>query len=318
LVDWRFCVFDLAVLVRSKEEDLQQTRDMRKLFIVFAFTVALATNAQPPQLNETASVVPSKLVKVRDDLYMIENINATVADIGAYGGNIAVYLTDDGVLLVDSKNERTHDDVVMKVRSLTDKPIRYVVLTHNHPDHSGGAAKMQAIGATILISANDRENIARTPTAAWVPQFGYIGQAQLVMGGKEIHLYEYRAHTRGDTVVHFPAARVVAMGDLLTTAEQIPLIVNYPDGGSWTDWSKAVDEVLKLDFDVAIPGHGPMVTKQQVISIRNKMVAIRERVRAMNRERKTQQEITDTLIKEFNWGMGPSAGNIPAMMQELR
>src|SRR5262249_51885954 len=158
-----------------------------------------------------------KLVKVRDDLYTIENINATVTDIGTYGGNIVVYLTDDGVALVDSKNERTHDDVVQKVKSLTGKPIKYVVLTHNHADHAGGAAKMEAIGATILISANDRENIARVPNSAWVPQFGYIGQAELVLGGKEIRLYEVRGHTRGDTVVHFPAARVVAMGDLLTT-----------------------------------------------------------------------------------------------------
>jgi glyoxylase-like metal-dependent hydrolase (beta-lactamase superfamily II) len=257
-------------------------------------------------------------VKVRDDLYMIENINATVADIGNYGGNITVYLTNDGVVLVDSKNEKTHDDVVAKVKSLTDKPIKYVVLTHNHGDHAGGAAKMQAIGATIIISADDRENMARVPNAAWLPQFGYIGQAQLSAGGKEARLYQLRGHTRGDTVVHFPAARVVAMGDLLTTSEDIPLIVSYPDGGGWMDWSKSIDEVLKLDFDVAIPGHGPMVTKQQVLNIRNKMVTLRERVRAMNRDKKSQQEITDTLVKEFNWGMGPSAGNIPGMMQELR
>jgi cyclase len=289
---------------------------MRKIFIGCLLLVALAANAHSAQQPSTG--VPSKLVKVRDDFFMIENINATVADIGSYGGNIAVYLTDEGVVLVDSKNERTHDDVVAKVRSLTDKPIKYVVLTHNHGDHAGGAPKMQAIGATILISVNDRENMARAPNVAWVPQFGYVGRAQLVMGGKEVRLYEVRGHTRGDTAVYFPAARVVAMGDLLTTSEDIPLIGNYPDGGSWMDWSKSVDEILQLDFDVAIPGHGPMVTKQQVVNIRNKMVAIRERVRTMNREKKTQQEITDTLIKEFNWGMGPSAGNIPAMMQELR
>ena len=177
---------------------------------------------------------------------------------------------------------------------------------------------MQAIGATILISANDRDNIARAPNASWVPQFGYIGQAELVLAGKEIRLHEVRGHTRGDTVVHFPAARVVVMGDLLTTAEDIPPIVNYGAGGSWVDWSKSIDEVMKLDFDIAIPGHGPMVTKQQVLNIRNRMVAIRERVRSMNRDRKTQQEITETLIKEFNWGSGPAAGNIPAMIQELR
>jgi hypothetical protein len=61
-----------------------------------------------------------------------------------------------------------------------------------------------------------------------------------------------------------------------------------------------------------------MVTKQEVVNRRNKMVAIMERVRAMNRERKSQEEITQTLVKEFNWGSGPSAGNIPGMMQEFR
>jgi len=294
------------------------TTFMRKLFIVCLFVGAFAANATQARQNQASSGVPSKLVKIRDDLFMMENFNATVADIGNYGGNIAVYLTDEGAILVDSKNERTHDDVVAKVKSVTDKPIKYVVLTHNHADHARGAAKMQAIGATIIISANDRDNIARAPNAGWVPQFGYVGRAQLVSGGKQVELYEVRGHTRGDTVVYFPAARVVAMGDLLTTSEDIPLIVNYPDGGSWTDWSKSVDEVLQLDFDVAIPGHGSMVTKQQVLNIRNKMVRVRERVRAMNREKKTQQEITDALVKEFNWGMGPSAGNIPGMMQELR
>jgi len=285
---------------------------MRKILATLLF-LAVSSAAAAQQ-----SAIPTKLVKVRDDLYMIENMNTTVADIGMYGGNITVLLTSDGAVLVDSKNDRTHDDVVAKVKSLTDKPIKYVVLTHNHADHSAGAPKMQALGASIIISADDRENMARVPNAPWLPQFGYIGQAQLVVGGKEARLYQYRGHTRGDTVVYFSADRVVAMGDLLTTSDDIPLIVNYPDGGSWMDWSKSVDDVLKFDFDVAIPGHGPMVTKQQVVNIRNKMVAVRERVRAMNRDKKTQQEISEAVIKEFNWGAGPSAGNIPGMMQELR
>src|SRR5262245_5490478 len=150
---------------------------MRRLFVVCILVLGIAGDATQAQQNPGASAVPSKIVKVRDDLFMIENINATVADIGSYGGNITVFLTDEGVVLVDSKNERTHDDVVAKVKSLTSKPIKYVVLTHNHGDHAGDAAKMQATGATIIISANDRENIARADSPAWVPQFGYIGQA---------------------------------------------------------------------------------------------------------------------------------------------
>jgi len=259
-----------------------------------------------------------KLVKVKDDLYVIQNINANLAEIISLGGNIAVYLTDDGAILVDSKNERLHDDVVAKVRSLTAKPIKYVILTHNHDDHAGGAEKMAAMGATVIISASDRENMARVANRRWLPQFSYVGRAQVRLGGKEAQLYEVRGHTKGDTLVYFPAARIVCGGDLFATVAELPFIVNYADGGNWMDLSDAIDELLKLDFDLLIPGHGPVITKKQVVDIRNKVVAIRERFRALVRAGKTQEEISETLVKEFNWGTGPAAGNLQGMMQELR
>jgi cyclase len=127
-----------------------------------------------------------------------------------------------------------------------------------------------------------------------------------------------RGHTRGDTVVYFPAARVVCAGDLLTTSDQIPNIVSYSDGGNWTDWQTSMDEILKLDFDEVIPGHGPMITKPELVTYRNRMVTMLDRFRAMNRDHKSKEEITQTLVREFNWGSGPSAGNIPGMLQELR
>jgi glyoxylase-like metal-dependent hydrolase (beta-lactamase superfamily II) len=270
--------------------------------------------------NQPPAGPPPILAKISDDLHVIQNAVHEVSHIGAFGGNVTVYLTNDGVILVDSKNDRMHDDIVAKVKSLTDKPIKYVILTHNHADHSGGAAKMNSIGATVIISANDRDNMARNPNQSqgWLPELTYTGHAKIVLGGKEVRLREFRGHTRGDTVVHFPGARVVTMGDLLTTHENIPNIVNYGDGGNWTDWRTTIDEILTMDFDRVIPGHGPPITKKELVAIRDKMVAVQERVRALNRERKTQEEITQTLVKEFNWGAGPSAGNIPGMMQELR
>jgi cyclase len=260
---------------------------------------------------------PPTLVKVKDDLYILQNGNSNMAELVAYGGNATFYLTDGGVILVDSKSDGEHDDLLAKLKTLTDKPIKYVILTHNHGDHSGGAAKLQAMGATLLISAADRENMIRGNQQG-IPDIGILGQAQVVLGGKEVQLREFRGHTRGDTIAYFPTLRVICLGDLLTTADTIPMIVNYADGGSWTDWSKSIDEILKMDFDVVIPGHGPAVTKPQLKEIRAKFGALQERVRTMNREKKTQEEITQTLVKEFNWGAGPSAGQIPGMMIELR
>ena len=222
-----------------------------------------------------------------------------------------------GVILIDSKSDREHDDLIAKLKSVTDKPIKYVILTHNHGDHTGGAAKLAAMGASVVISAADRGNMVRAGEK-YIPDFGYIGQAELTLGGKRAELRQFRGHTRGDTAVYLPAERTIVLGDLLTTADTIPMIVSYADGGSWTDWTISIDQILKMDFDNVIPGHGPMISKQRLAEMREKFGTIMQRVHAMVREKKTEQEIQQALVKEFNWGAGPSAGNIAGMMIELR
>ena len=286
----------------------------RYFVLAMLMTAAVATAQQSPA--PPPAPLPT-LVKVREDVFVIQNVNHVVTEIGQNGGNATVFVTDDGVILVDTKNERMHDDLLAKVKSVTNKPIRYAVLTHNHADHSAGAAKLQAEGVTIVGSLGTRENMLRANQPG-APQVAYSGYSQLVLGGKEVQLREVRGHTRGDTVVLIPSARVAIAGDLVTTPDTIPTIVNYGDGGSWTDLGRALDEVAKLDFDTLIGGHGPVLTKADFLKYRDRIGAIRERVRALNRERRTQDEITQTLLKEFNWGTGPAAGNVAGMLQELR
>ena len=282
---------------------------------VWIGSAALAAQAapQPPQ----TPAPPPTLVKVRDDIYVIQNVNHVVAEIGQNGGNATVLLTTDGVVLIDTKNDRVHDDLVSKVKSLTDRPIRYAVLTHGHADHSGGAAKLQAMGVTVIATVATRENMLRV-NAPGVPQVTYTGYSQVVLGGRAVELREFRGHTRGDTVALVPSARVAIAGDLVATPDTIPAIINYGDGGSWNDLGRTLDEVAKLDFDTLIGGHGPVLSKAEFLKYRDRIAAIRERFRALNRERKTQDDITQILLKEFNWGSGPAAGNIPGMLQELR
>jgi len=119
-------------------------------------------------------------------------------------------------------------------------------------------------------------------------------------------------------VAYLPAARIVVVGDLVTTPDTIPQIVNYGDRGNWADMGKALDEIAKMDFDFLVGGHGPVLTKQEFLKHRDKVAGIRERVRELNRQGKTQEEITQTLIKEFNYGVGFEAGQIGPMMLELK
>src|SRR6185369_12601385 len=115
-----------------------------------------------------------------------------------------------------------------------------------HADHSGGAARFQADGVTVVSSLGTRElmDMGKLPGAA---QVTYSGEGRVMLGGKQALLKEYRGHTRGDTVV---------------SGGMIPNIVNYGDGGGWTDLGRTLDEVAKLDFDMLVPGHGPSITKQ--------------------------------------------------------
>jgi cyclase len=258
-----------------------------------------------------------RLIKIADDLYVIQNANHTVAEIGQNGGNVSIIVTRDGVILVDSKFERMHDDIMAKVRSVTDRPVRYLVLTHNHADHAGGAARFQSTGVTVVSSVASRENMARANMAGRA-QVAYSGSAELELGGTRLELRELRGHTRGDTIVGLPARRVVIAGDLVTTPDSIPAIVNYADGGNWTELGESLDAIGRMDFDLLVGGHGPNLTRAEFTAFKTKVHGIRERFRALIREKKTQDEIGQILVKEFNWGSGPAAGNLAGMMQELR
>jgi glyoxylase-like metal-dependent hydrolase (beta-lactamase superfamily II) len=284
--------------------------------LVFLLAVGVLGVLQAQQGAAQTAPAP-RLIKVADDLYVIQNQNHTVAEIGQNGGNVTIIVTTEGVVLVDSKFERMHDDIMAKVKSVTDRPVRYLVLTHNHGDHSGGSARMQSIGATVVSSVATRENMARG-NAPGRAQVAYSGYSELTLGGTRLELRELRGHTRGDTVVSLPARRAVIAGDLVTTPDSIPAIVNYADGGNWTELGESLDAIGRMDFDVLIAGHGPNLTKAEFLKMRDKTHGIRERFRALNREKKSQDEIAQALVKEFNWGTGPAAGNLAGMMQELR
>lgn len=281
--------------------------------LVTLYALGVLVRAQQP----AATAPPPQLVKVAEGLYVIQNVNNTVAEIGQNGGNVTIIVTGDGVVLVDSKNERMHEDILAKVKSVTGRPVRYMVLTHNHGDHAGGSARLQAMGVTVVSSLASRDNMARAD-APGRAQIAYAGYSELVLGGTRLELREFRGHTRGDTVVALPAQRVVIAGDLVTTPDSIPAIVNYGDGGNWTELGESLDAIARMDFDVLVAGHGPNLTKAEFLRFRDKAAGIRERFRTLNRARKSQDEIAQALLKEFNWGTGPAAGNLAGMMQELR
>jgi glyoxylase-like metal-dependent hydrolase (beta-lactamase superfamily II) len=163
------------------------------------------------QTEKTAR--PLRLEKVKDDLYMV----------GGEGGNVAVYVTTDGVILVDDMFDRNHNDILAQVKSVTDKPLKYVLNTHQHDDHAGGDARMLPI-AEVIAHRNARANlVARrqpyyedTPgTPIGLPRITFSDETAVHLGGKEVRASYYgRGHTNGDAVIYFPDLKVVHTGDL--------------------------------------------------------------------------------------------------------
>lgn len=254
------------------------------LIVAVAYTQNQAK--QPPQLN---------LNKIKDDLYEIEND----------GGNVAVYITNEGVILIDAKFDYDHDAIMEKVKSVTNQPIKYVISTHYHADHSGGNAKMYSSGADIISTVNSHNNIAEhkqsnAPPGVVPARITFTTEEQIFLGGKQVTArYVGRGHTNGDAVVYFPALKVLHTGDLM--AGNTPLI-DYPGGGSLKEWPATLDAAMKdFDFDTVIPGHGPVTTKAMLMTYRNDVEKESKRVAGLMHSKKSEDEIGKIMMAEYHW-----------------
>jgi cyclase len=265
------------------------------------------TPQAPPQLQ---------LEKIKDDLYAI------IGD----GGNVAVYVTNEGAVVIDDKFERDYADIMAKVKSVTDKPVKYLLNTHQHGDHTGGNEKMFGASAEIIAHKNARANMVDGKMPG-VPRVSFSDETEVFLGGKEVRArYFGRGHTNGDAVIYFPALRVIHTGDLFTVGTSsapvtVAPFIDYTAKGSVVDWTKTLDGILNSgwDFDIVIPGHGPIQKREDLVKYRQNFEKMRGRVSGMVRESKSKDDVGKMLTAEFGWAAGAiGARSIEPMMAELR
>jgi len=245
--------------------------------------------------------------KIADDLFLL---------VGS-GGNVAVYVTDEGVILVDDKFERNVPQILEKVKSITDRPIRFVLNTHHHGDHTGGNAKLIQ-GAEILCHENARANMVRLSQPG-APRITFSSQTSVFLGGKEVRAVHFsRGHTNGDVVVYFPARKVVHMGDMYVGGAPF---IDYSAGGSGIEWSRTLEGALTLGADTVVPGHGPVMKPADLAAWNKSFETVRTRVRDLKRQGRSKEEVAQQLKMDDLPGWSPSANwntrSLPGLYDEL-
>jgi cyclase len=273
---------------------------MRRLTLALIAAASLAAPAFAQQQGTTPPVGPdwSKITVKTTDLgnrtYMLEG----------QGGNVTVAAGDDGIIMVDGQFAPMHDKLKAAIAAVSPQPIKFLVNTHHHGDHTGGNAAFTADGATVVGHVTERELLAKgsisvtsgQPVAAvsgaGLPAKTYTDTLTLEVKGRSAVLrHPANAHTAGDTFVYFADANVLATGDVIALG-RYPTI-DYPSGGGINGMIAAVEAYIALSNDATkvVPGHGPLSNKARLIEYHALLVTTRDRVQKLIAEGKTLDEV---------------------------
>ena len=254
---------------------------MRKTSLLVVFGISLVAGAAYGQQQDFDKVT-IKTTKITEGVYMLEGS----------GGNIGVSVGDDGVVVIDDEFAPLTPKIQAAIAAITPKPIKFVLNTHWHGDHTGGNENMAAAGAVIIAHDNVRKRMSveqfiemmkrkvpASPPKA-LPIVTFTTDVTLHLNGEDLHIISAGpAHTDGDAIVVFPKAKVVHMGDCFMTISYP--FVDLSSGGNFDGFVSAADKVLGMADDSfkIIPGHGALSGKADLKSWRDMLTTIRTRVK---------------------------------------
>ena len=268
----------------------------RNTFAAVAAATVLFAGTAFAQQNIDFSKVEVKTTDLGNKTYLLE---------GA-GGNVTVAVGTDGIIMVDSQFAPMHDKLKAAIEKISPLPIKYLINTHYHGDHTGGNAAFHKDGATVVAQDNIRARLVagttngltgnKTPPVAAdaLPTDTYFGGSKTVqIGGRKALLnHVYNAHTDGDTWVFFDDANVLDTGDTFGNTGRYNTI-DFANGGDIRGLIRAADAYIKVSNDQTkvVPGHGALANKANLIAWREMLVTSRDRIQKLFNEGKSEQEV---------------------------
>jgi cyclase len=250
-------------------------------------------------------------------------LNAQLVKTGLYlfsseGSNTLLRLSANGLILVDGQPLAAYDMLRARVRKISDQPVRALILTNSYQSHIGTNAKFLEAGARLIAQQNAKQNLASdSPPGGAVapPTMTYDKEYLLRLGGVEAQLFHFgNAHTNGDTVVYFPHQKVVAVGDLFASTPN----PDFSDGGSMVGWGPVLAQILKLDFDVVVPGRGPMVTRPELEAFKTKIDTVVSRATELVKKGVPKDQLMSQLkTDDLGWYLSFTGDQLDGFYAEL-
>ena len=273
-----------------------QTLRVAVIATIMAWSGATLAQQPPPAAPPPPdfSKVEIKTTDLGDDVYMLEG----------QGGNITVAVAKDGIIMVDGQFAPLHDKIKAAVATISNLPIKYLINTHYHGDHTGGNESFAKDGATIVAQINVKNRLAagttngltgvKTPPAPQgaLPSDTYTNFSKIRLRGRVADLKHIaNAHTDGDTYIWFKTANVLSTGDTFTNG-RYPNI-DFANGGNIKGMIVATDAYLKLVNAKSriVPGHGPIADKAALTEYRTMLMTARDRMAKLVKDGKSEDDV---------------------------